>query len=182
MAKAQGGRGKRASGEVTESKLRLRFFGDRIREAREQAGLSRRQLELKIGAKNSAVGRWERGEFEPQFAYGMAVCAVLGMKPTDLVGLEPAPDEEPRQMTIVAVRTHCGEVCADILIALLQLDRARQLMVLERAATLVDLARSGVVPGVAVPGANHPLSRMSGKQASAESRRPSGSGRPSTRR
>jgi transcriptional regulator with XRE-family HTH domain len=53
------------------------WFGGRLRELREAAGLTQQQLADKVGCKWLAVSRWERGVREPGWGQVLAICEAL---------------------------------------------------------------------------------------------------------
>src|SRR2546421_736543 len=54
-------------------------FGPRLRELREQAGLTQEQLAERAGVKRDAVARWEGGRREPSWGNVLALCQALGV-------------------------------------------------------------------------------------------------------
>jgi transcriptional regulator with XRE-family HTH domain len=52
-------------------------FGQALREMRQHAGLSQRELAERIGSTQSAVARMERGEAEPKFCTLEKISAAL---------------------------------------------------------------------------------------------------------
>lgn len=59
-------------------------MGAKIRQFREQAGLTQKQLAEAVGVDQSAVARWENGENNPTAARIMQIADVLGCNPGDL--------------------------------------------------------------------------------------------------
>jgi transcriptional regulator with XRE-family HTH domain len=53
------------------------WFGHRLRELREGAGLSRADLAEKAGISERAIVQWERGEREPSWSMVLALAAAL---------------------------------------------------------------------------------------------------------
>src|SRR2546429_576058 len=47
--------------------MSVAYFGPRLRELREQAGLTQEQLAERAGVKRDAVARWERNNREPSW-------------------------------------------------------------------------------------------------------------------
>jgi transcriptional regulator with XRE-family HTH domain len=58
------------------------WFPDRLRELREQAGLTQEQLAERVGVKRDAVARWESGRREPGWSSILALCKALGVECT----------------------------------------------------------------------------------------------------
>lgn len=59
-------------------------MGAKIRQFREQAGLTQKQLAEAVGVDQSAVARWENEENNPTAARIMQIADVLGCNPGDL--------------------------------------------------------------------------------------------------
>lgn len=59
-------------------------MGEKIRQLREQAGLTQKQLAEAVGVDQSAVARWESGENHPTAERIMQIADVLGCNPGDL--------------------------------------------------------------------------------------------------
>src|SRR5215831_10628464 len=66
------------------------WFGARLRELREQAGLTQQQLAEQCGVKWEAVSRWERGTREPSWSHVVALAKALGVECTAFLE-DPAP-------------------------------------------------------------------------------------------
>lgn len=62
-------------------------FGDELRRAREERGLSQRALGDLIGITGSAVGEWERGESEPTRSKVPVIEDAVGVERGTLAGL-----------------------------------------------------------------------------------------------
>ena len=77
------------------------WFGARLRELREQAGLTQQQLADKCGVKWEAVSRWERGTREPGWSNVVALAEALGVECTaflqELAPALPAGPGWPRK-------------------------------------------------------------------------------------
>jgi transcriptional regulator with XRE-family HTH domain len=74
-------------------KVRL---GNRIRELREQAGLTREQLGEAAGLSARAVQQWELGDREPGWFNMVALADALAVS-CDAFRQEPAPAPEPQR-------------------------------------------------------------------------------------
>jgi len=76
-------------------------FGGRLRELREQAGLTQAQLATAAGVQRLAVARWEAGSREPGWSNVMALCQALGVDCTaftqEPAQREPAGPGRPRK-------------------------------------------------------------------------------------
>lgn len=59
-------------------------FGDRIRKAREKAGLSKAALSRMIGASRTIIADWENGEYYPTPKYAIPLAQALGIPLTAL--------------------------------------------------------------------------------------------------
>lgn len=71
-------------------------LGDRIAQARKQAGLSQEQLGEKLGVSRQAISKWESGQTNPDVAYVTELCRLLGIS-SDwlLLGIENAQEKTP---------------------------------------------------------------------------------------
>jgi transcriptional regulator with XRE-family HTH domain len=70
------------------------WFAGRLRELREQAGLTQEQLAERAGVKRDAVARWERGVREPSWSNVLALCQALSCS-CEAFTQEPAERPEP---------------------------------------------------------------------------------------
>ena len=66
-------------------------FGEKITALRKQAGLSQEALAEKLGVSRQAVGKWEKGEAQPELSKLLALCDLFGVTPDQLLGYEKAP-------------------------------------------------------------------------------------------
>src|SRR5438309_671419 len=64
-------------------------FGPRLRELREEAGLTQQQLAEKAGLSQRAVSHWEQGLREPAWSNEVALARALGVN-LDAFLVEPA--------------------------------------------------------------------------------------------
>lgn len=73
-------------------------LNERIALARKQAGLSQEQLGEKLGVSRQAVSKWESGQTNPDVAYIIEMCRLLGVS-SDwlLLGEESAGEVRPEQ-------------------------------------------------------------------------------------
>ena len=60
-------------------------MGEKIRQARENAGLSQKQLAEALGLDQSAVSKWETGKSEPVIHNLRRLADILGCRPADLL-------------------------------------------------------------------------------------------------
>lgn len=60
-------------------------MGEKIREFRERAGLSQRELAQALGLDQSAVSSWEIGRAEPTLHNLRRMADILGCRPADLL-------------------------------------------------------------------------------------------------
>lgn len=60
-------------------------MGEKIRQARENAGLSQKQLAEALGLDQSAVSNWETGKSEPTLHNLRRMADILGCRPADLL-------------------------------------------------------------------------------------------------
>lgn len=68
------------------------WLGARVRELREQAGLTQSQLGEKMGVQRLAVARWESGDREPGWSTILELCRVFSVDCTAFTQ-EPAERE-----------------------------------------------------------------------------------------
>lgn len=60
-------------------------MGEKLREARQRAGMTQAQLAEAIGCKQKDVSRWEAGQIEPGVLTVKKMAHVLGCSMDDLV-------------------------------------------------------------------------------------------------
>jgi transcriptional regulator with XRE-family HTH domain len=65
------------------------WFGSRLRELREKAGLTQTQLADVAGVRRGAIARWERGDREPGWSNILALANALGVS-CEAFTVEPA--------------------------------------------------------------------------------------------
>lgn len=68
------------------SRLQGKTTGDRIREARQRAGISRQQLADRVGISYVSVYNWERGKYAPSSENLHHIATVCGVLPHELHG------------------------------------------------------------------------------------------------
>jgi transcriptional regulator with XRE-family HTH domain len=71
-------------------------FPGRLRELREQAGLTQQELGERVGVTWEAISRWERGTREPSWSNVVALANALGVS-CDAFRQEPAAAPEPQR-------------------------------------------------------------------------------------
>ena len=73
-------------------------LGDSVRQARQAAGISQRELAVRARTSQGAISRIENGLEDPSFERFAQIMRVLGYSPT--VELRPLadPDAEPRRL------------------------------------------------------------------------------------
>jgi len=62
-------------------------FGERLRKARKEAGLTQEQLGKKLSVLQPAVGHWERGLREPSIAMIRQIAIILECDANYLLGI-----------------------------------------------------------------------------------------------
>jgi transcriptional regulator with XRE-family HTH domain len=67
------------------------WFGGRLRELREQAGLTRKELADRSGLSVDGISQWERNVREPSWGNVLALAAALG---TDCTAFTQPPSAE----------------------------------------------------------------------------------------
>lgn len=70
------------------------MIGENIKKLRERKDLTQGKLGEMVGASQSHVGRWERGEVEPRPKMKERLAEVLGVTVADLYKETPAPSED----------------------------------------------------------------------------------------
>lgn len=60
-------------------------MGERIRAARERAGLTQKELAAAIGVNHSAISFWENGQTVPTINNLVKIAGILGVSPGDLI-------------------------------------------------------------------------------------------------
>jgi predicted transcriptional regulator len=76
------------TGKVEKANLRVALIGELIK-ARQEQGISQKQLEAMSGVKQSVIARMEKGHTSPQIDTLLKVLASLG-KTLAIVPLEPS--------------------------------------------------------------------------------------------
>lgn len=67
-------------------------LGERLRAARESAGLSQRALAIAAGISSGNLTDIEAGRYKPNFTAGLTLAAVLRIDPYELAGIARLPD------------------------------------------------------------------------------------------
>lgn len=70
------------------------WFPGRLRELREQIGLTQQELAERVGVQRDAVARWEAGRREPSWSNVLALAAALGV---DCMAFNEAPAKAPER-------------------------------------------------------------------------------------
>lgn len=60
-------------------------MGEKIRQAREKAGLSQHELAQALGVSHAAISFWESGRTAPTIGNLYRLASILGVKPGDLL-------------------------------------------------------------------------------------------------
>lgn len=63
-------------------------FSSRLRELRQEKGLSMKQLAKNIGTTDAAISNWENGINEPKISYLKTLAVFFGVTADYLLGLE----------------------------------------------------------------------------------------------
>jgi transcriptional regulator with XRE-family HTH domain len=79
-----------------EAVMDQRVFAARLKELRQAAGLSQKELAEKIGVSRRAVSHWEQGLREPGLFVGPALAEALSVNLESLF-VEPAVIHKPRR-------------------------------------------------------------------------------------
>lgn len=78
-------------------------FGQNLKEARKDRGLTGPELAEASGVQAKTIYRYERDEHEPPFGIALALADALGMSLDELAGRTPPPPALPLEMTEGAV-------------------------------------------------------------------------------
>lgn len=73
-------------------------FGRRLKQKREQAGLSQPELATRVGVHPSDVSRWERDVTFPRGTTLRDICLALRTSADFMLGLQRAPGDEPEAL------------------------------------------------------------------------------------
>ena len=79
------------------------MFALRLKQLREDAGISQAQLAIKLGVRQSTVGMWENGKNKPQNAKLESLASMFGVSTDYLLGRSDEPTETPQE--VIAPRT-----------------------------------------------------------------------------
>jgi len=75
----------------------MNTFGQKLRKAREDSGLTQAELAQKVGAYQSKYRNWESDINEPDFATFNKLCDVLGVSADWLLGRDQKPQPYPSE-------------------------------------------------------------------------------------
>lgn len=64
------------------------MFGQRIRESRQEKGLTQTQLAELLSTTQSTIGKYEREELQPNIETMVKLCKLLDISADYLIGLE----------------------------------------------------------------------------------------------
>lgn len=77
-------------------------FGQRIKEARKKAGLTQKELAIKIGAATGTIQQYELGKRQPRLEQLEAIASALGVSAGYLMGYDEEAVIIPGRLRIVA--------------------------------------------------------------------------------
>lgn len=89
-------------------------IGDRIRQLREQLGLTQEEVGNKIGVTKATVNRYETGEIDIKRTIAIKLADVLNSTPSYIMGWEPDPSSEESNTSPVSSFLAKKKVIADI--------------------------------------------------------------------
>lgn len=89
-------------------------IGDRIRQLREQLGLTQEEVGNKIGVTKATVNRYETGEIDIKRTIAIKLADVLNSTPSYIMGWEPDPSSEESNTSPVSAFLAKKRVIADI--------------------------------------------------------------------
>lgn len=96
---------------MTESRIPEWTVGDRLRKARDLAGLSQGEMADKLGVKRTSLSAWERGENQPRNFLDIVNRwgEITGVDPGWILGFAPTTRRKlPRPRTVVETRELAG--------------------------------------------------------------------------
>ena len=96
-------------------------IGARIRQYREDRGLSQKELAALIEVSNSRVSNWEQGINRPDADIIARLCMALNVSPSDLLNVHLSPDEfSEREKKVIAAYREKPELqqAVDILLGI----------------------------------------------------------------
>ena len=73
------------------------FFGETIRNARKDLGMTQRQLSELLGVSNTSVSNWEKNLSRPDADMIQKLCLHLHLQPNHFYGTNEAPAENSRR-------------------------------------------------------------------------------------
>ena len=76
-------------------------IGSKIKEYRNKAGLTQKDLADQLHVTYQAVSRWENDDAEPSFDMLKDMCSILNCSTDDLFGIEKKPEEAPLEPQVV---------------------------------------------------------------------------------
>ncbi len=105
--------------------------GDLIRERRLSLNLSIREVARLAGVNHSDLSRVETGQMRPSAKLSAQVCEVLGLKLTDLYGLEDEAAEAPaedmvQQIRAILIRGHWPPQIRDSVVGIVRATKPAQ--------------------------------------------------------
>lgn len=89
-------------------------IGQRIRAARDGAGLSQRQLATRLRVSPGAVARWEKGEIKPSIKRRVALSSILKIPFRELLPEAAAVNDVIRDPVVVAIVQLLSELPAPV--------------------------------------------------------------------
>lgn len=66
----------------------MSIFAQRLRELRQEKGLSMKQLAKELDTTDAAISNWENGINEPRISYLKAIAQYFGVSADYLLGIE----------------------------------------------------------------------------------------------
>lgn len=75
------------------------MFAIKLKQLREEAGLSQAQLAMKLGVRQSTVGMWENGTNKPRNALLEKMASIFNVSTDYLLGRADVAHEDPSDMT-----------------------------------------------------------------------------------
>lgn len=77
------------------------MYGDRIRELRQRSGMSQQALGEALGVSAVSVGKWERGQTQPDIGTLSRLADIFHTTIDDLCGYTPAPAADDANIQVM---------------------------------------------------------------------------------
>ena len=87
------------------------LFGERVKNAREASGMSRKEMASRLGVKSSTVGKWESGKEDPRANRLQMIASLLNVPLLWLLaGSQQVPDQSGNKSAEQLLQQKLAEV------------------------------------------------------------------------